>query len=365
MSHLPFASTDRDASLDAERCIVELQRGREILLGSESEYCAVRLVETADASVLNQITKMGDCQLVVSQTRARVLGYECAEATAIIDLPSPLTWSDIASLAGLEPSSSDVTRTIQWQPTPQPAAVAALHLIKQAAVLPALLIYPQPVQARGILSLSLSAANQYQAKSGALIELSGAHVPLATAISSRLRVFRERHGNAEHVAIIVGEPDWSEAVSVRLHSSCFTGDILGSLKCDCGEQLQGAIAGMARTGGGVVLYVSQEGRGIGLASKLRAYQLQAEGLDTIEANQHLGFASDARRYHAAAAILQAMNIDRIKLITNNPDKIEALRAEGIDVIERLPSVATVNAHNARYLETKRVRAGHLSMESVG
>ena len=146
---------------------------------------------------------------------------------------------------------------------------------------------------------------------------------------------------------------------MRLHSSCFTGDILGSLRCDCGEQLTGAINSMVLAGGGVILYLSQEGRGIGLASKLRAYQLQDEGLDTIEANQTLGFGADERHYQAATTMLRSLGIERVKLMTNNPLKIDALRREGVDVVSRLPSHATVNVHNARYLETKRKRAGHL------
>ena len=365
MSHIPVESVDSDSALDAERCIVELQRGREIILHNEQESHAIRLVETTDASTLRQITHMGDCQLVVSQTRARVMGHSCQGAAAVINLTSPQTLSGIASLAGLQNCHPASDEPLDWQAGPQDSADAALQLIKRAAVLPAVLRYPRPLRARGILSVSVTGAQYYQAKGEALVELSGANVPLATANAASLRLFREVHGNAEHVAITVGEPNWQKTIDVRLHSSCFTGDILGSLKCDCGEQLQSAIVDMAAGNGGVVLYISQEGRGIGLGSKLRAYQLQAEGLDTIEANQHLGFVADARRYSAAAAMLHAMNITQIRLITNNPDKIDALREEGIDVIGRLPSVATVNEHNKRYLETKRVRAGHLSMEAVG
>ena len=365
MSHIPVGSVDSDNALDAERCIVELQRGREIILHNEQESHAVRLVETTDASSLRQISQMGDCQLIVSQTRAQVMGHNCHANAAVINLTSRQTLSGVTSLAGLQSWHPSSGEPLDWQAGPQDCANATLQLIKRAAVLPAVLRYPQPLRPHGILSLSATAAQNYQGKGEALVELSGANVPLATANAASLRLFREVHGSAEHVAITVGEPNWQKPIDVRLHSSCFTGDILGSLKCDCGEQLQSAIADMAAGDGGVVLYISQEGRGIGLGSKLRAYQLQAEGLDTIEANQHLGFVADARRYSAAAAMLRAMNITQIRLITNNPDKIEALRTEGIDVTGRLPSVATVNEHNKRYLETKRVRAGHLSMEAVG
>ncbi len=365
MSHFRNTRVDSDRNLDAERCIVELQRGREVTLVDDNGLCTIRLVETLDATTLKHITETGDCKLLLSPMRAQVLGGSGQTQAAVINLPASTRLARILSLAGLGPLQSDVEEPLNWQPQEDARATAALRLIQQAAVLPALLLYTQPVSDRGVLQLSVTSAYAYRADTASLIELSCAQVPLATADHTSLRVFREAHGTAEHVAMTVGTPDMSKPVDVRVHSSCFTGDIMGSLKCDCGEQLQGAIATMARTGGGVLLYISQEGRGIGLASKLRAYQLQAQGLDTIEANQYLGFSADARRYQAAATMLRALNIRQIRLITNNPEKIDALRSEGIDVVARLPSVATVNVHNARYLETKRERSGHLSMESVG
>ena len=245
-------------------------------------------------------------------------------------------------------------------------AKAALNLAHHAHALPAFITYSVDVKPEQLLSVNTHTAINYQDQSGELMMLSQASIPLAFAESVELTVFRERHGNAEHVAITVGQPDLSGAVTVRLHSSCFTGDILGSMKCDCGEQLQRAISTMAEGDGGVVLYVSQEGRGIGLASKLLAYQLQDQGLDTIEANQHLGFDADERRYPAAVHMLEKLGINKIHLMTNNPLKIKALREHGVNVVSRVPSPATTNVHNARYLETKRERAGHLaSCETAG
>jgi GTP cyclohydrolase II len=170
-------------------------------------------------------------------------------------------------------------------------------------------------------------------------------------------LYREVEGDAEHLAIIVGQPALDQPVPVRLHSACLTGDLLGSLRCDCGEQLRGAAERLARDGG-VLLYLAQEGRGTGLASKLRAYRLQDGGLDTLQADRHLGFHADERDFQAASAILNDLGIRRIRLLTNNPHKIDALRAAGIEVADRLPLNAPVNGHNRRYMQAKHDLAGH-------
>jgi GTP cyclohydrolase II len=186
-------------------------------------------------------------------------------------------------------------------------------------------------------------------------------VPLADAVESEIAVFRDEHSLAEHVAVVIGKPNAQDAVPVRLHSACLTGDLLGSLRCDCGEQLRTAVARIAALGGGVLLYLDQEGRGIGLPNKLRAYVLQDGGLDTVDADQHLGFLSDERTYDVAAALLHELGLTRIRLLTNNPQKISSLRDHGIDVVGRLPLVTTSNAHNERYLRAKHERAGHLDL----
>jgi GTP cyclohydrolase II len=171
--------------------------------------------------------------------------------------------------------------------------------------------------------------------------------------------FRPADGGAEHLALIIGKPDLSQPVLTRLHSACFTGDLLGSLRCDCGEQLQGAIARLAEAGGGVLLYLAQEGRGIGLVNKLRAYQLQDDGLDTLDANRRLGFEDDERLYLPAVQMLAELGISSVRLLTNNPTKVEALARHGVTVSERVPHVFPANPHNRRYLATKAKRSGHL------
>lgn len=357
-----WAATSDD-TLDAERCVVELERGREVIVSDGSSKATALLVETLDQQTLARIAELGNYQLVLTKVRARSLRQPTLEPSVTLDIPRDTTLQQLLGLSGLLPLSLPFEDIGQPAPT-TPIATGALTLARQTAVLPAVLMYAKPVRYSNVLEITAESACHYRRNNGALVKLSRASIPLVTADSADLTVFRELHGSSEHVAITVGEPDFQQPVVVRLHSSCFTGDILGSLRCDCGEQLQGSIASMAQAGGGVVLYVSQEGRGIGLASKLRAYQLQDDGLDTIEANQYLGFEADQRRYQAAVAMLKSMGIQQIRLVTNNPTKIEALRREGITVVERLPSFATINVHNQRYLETKRHRAGHLSVETT-
>jgi GTP cyclohydrolase II len=156
--------------------------------------------------------------------------------------------------------------------------------------------------------------------------------------------------------VVIGKP--ANPVLTRLHSECFTGDLLGSLKCDCGEQLRGAVAAIAKGGGGILLYLAQEGRGIGLINKLRAYRLQDQGYDTIEANERLGFEADERVYAVAARMLGLLGFKAVRLMTNNPDKVEGLVRAGIDVVERVPHAFPSNRHNEAYLRTKAEKAGH-------
>jgi GTP cyclohydrolase II len=181
-------------------------------------------------------------------------------------------------------------------------------------------------------------------------------VPLEGAEDAEMVAFRPADGGPEHYALVIGKP--APPVLARIHSECFTGDLLGSLRCDCGAQLRGAIAAIASAGGGVVLYLAQEGRGIGLNNKLRAYRLQDEGFDTFEANRRLGFADDERFYDAAARMLTLLGITSVRLMTNNPAKVKALEAAGIAVAERVPHAFPSTRHNRDYLAAKKDR-GHL------
>jgi 3,4-dihydroxy 2-butanone 4-phosphate synthase/GTP cyclohydrolase II len=174
----------------------------------------------------------------------------------------------------------------------------------------------------------------------------------------KLVAFKEKGTSNEHLALIKGEWTKDEAVLARVHSSCFTGDILGSFRCDCGEQLHKAMQMVEAEGKGIILYMNQEGRGIGLVNKLRAYKLQEEGMDTVEANLHLGFAMDQRDYGVGAQILRYLGANRLKLMSNNPRKRAGLKGYGIEIVDVVPIEISPNEHNEKYLQTKRDKLGH-------
>jgi len=218
----------------------------------------------------------------------------------------------------------------------------------------------EPLASGAILSVTTA---QIEALAGnvqvEITHVSDGPVPLEEAEDARFVCFREANGILEHVAILIGTREhWPDPVPVRLHSACLTGDLFGSLRCDCGQQLRGSLRVFAARGGGVLLYLAQEGRSIGLANKLRAYALQQEGLDTVDADCTLGFGADARRYDAAVEMLRHLRIERIQLLTNNPEKVRALQAAGINVVDRLPLYGTLNRHNLPYVQAKVDRAGH-------
>jgi GTP cyclohydrolase II len=202
--------------------------------------------------------------------------------------------------------------------------------------------------------------DKYSHEAASLVKIAArARLPLAVSETAEIVMFRAEIGGEEHFAVLIGTGADGPAPLVRLHSQCITGDVLGSLKCDCGDQLQAAMQLMADTGGGILVYLAQEGRDIGLLNKMRAYALQDCGLDTVDANHALGFDTDERLFLPAARILQALGVDTVKLITNNPDKIAQLEQHGITISERVPLQLSANPHNKHYLETKQARTGHL------
>jgi GTP cyclohydrolase II len=233
------------------------------------------------------------------------------------------------------------------------AAKAAMELAREAGLLPAFLVV-DPALADAQTSPADVAAFQ---DAGQLRIAARARLPVSASADAELIAFRSIADAADHVALVVGKRDGSTPV-VRLHSECLTGDVLGSLKCDCGPQLHEALHQIAGAGWGVLLYLRQEGRGIGLVNKLRAYALQDQGFDTVDANIRLGFAVDARDFAVAAQMLRLLSLDKVRLLTNNPEKVAGLEAEGVAVVERLPLKIAANPHNAQYLDTKRDRTGH-------
>jgi GTP cyclohydrolase II len=215
--------------------------------------------------------------------------------------------------------------------------------------------------AEGVV-LDVSAEEAEKAAAGFMIEVTPvaeAPVPLTVAEDSRILFFREGGGLLEHVAVLIGpRASWPDPTPVRLHSACLTGDLFGSMRCDCGEQLRGSLEHIKRRGGGVLVYLAQEGRGIGLGNKIRAYTLQEAGLDTIDADGVLGFGADERRYGAAVGILRHLGVERAELLTNNPQKVRAVEEGGIAVTSRTPIYGGINRHNLRYVQAKVDRSGH-------
>ncbi len=235
-----------------------------------------------------------------------------------------------------------------------------LRLAKAARLLPAMVLVQVPAGFAGdhdLTEVDVLAAND-QAP-GHLNSVISARVPLMVSEAGRLHVFRPDDGAEEHYAVEIGKPARDLPVLARLHSACFTGDLLGSLKCDCGPQLRAALEHMGREGAGVLLYLNQEGRGIGLANKMRAYSLQDQGFDTVEANHRLGFEDDERDFRLGADILARMGFSSVRLLTNNPAKVAMMNAHGIEVTERVPLKVGLNPLNARYLDTKARKSGHI------
>ena len=341
-----------------DRAAAEFRSGRAVhVVGAEKRW-QLACVEALSPQLLARLQARGTQALYLTRYRAHSLGLAVSDIAVIPR--QPWTVARLQRMAGLVPRQSTVDLG-DVDVAAAPADIqAAFALAKRIRLVPALLGSSVGSKDPGAIEVAVADINRRTLHGGVdLIEVTRARVPIAGDEDCRIALFRDALGGVEHLAIILGAVKQLDPVPVRLHSSCLTGDLLGSLRCDCGEQLRSAMRSMANAGGGVLLYLSQEGRGIGLANKLRAYALQDDGLDTLDADRHLGFAEDERDFKCAAAMLSALGISRIELYTNNPSKLEALRGAGIQIVERKPLVASTNVHNARYMQTKRERAGHL------
>lgn len=276
---------------------------------------------------------------------------------------------DFGELEGHVVSVVEPKALAQWYPelceggvgvsTPATALEnAAITLMKYAELLPVVVIDAAEVEPT--MEVTAEQVGVYRASLAATLrEVASAKLPLKGAEEAQVKVFRSRQGGREHLALIIGDALASGDVPlVRVHSSCITGDILGSLRCDCGDQLQLAIRQMAASGGGVLCYLNQEGRGIGIGNKIRAYMLQEQGQDTRTANESLGFEGDERHFLLAAAMLKALGVERLRLMTNNPKKVDDLCALGVEVVERVAVIATPTEHNKGYLRAKAERFSH-------
>jgi GTP cyclohydrolase II len=361
---LPPADTWRNPAMRAiRRAVQEVRSGSPMVLDAASPLLVLP-VETATETALAEFaaSATGENLLLLASSRAAALLQDFAPdglggATAIRLPDQSPTIEVLQSLA--DPTRRQNT-AVTWAVAP-PQAAAALILAKLAYLLPAVLVAPlSPNAAPDLLRVAARDLIAHQAAPAQfLTRAAEAIVPLEEAENARLVAFRPQDGGAEHLAILIGRPEDDPAPLVRVHSECFTGDLLGSMRCDCGAQLHTAIRRMSAEGAGVLLYMAQEGRGIGLVNKLRAYALQDAGLDTLDANKALGFAADERSFAAAAVMLKGLGMTRVRLLTNNPDKLAGLEACGIQVSGRVSLVIAANGVNDAYLETKASRFGHL------
>jgi GTP cyclohydrolase II len=372
---------------NAERGLFEMRQGRPLLVteanavGSEGRAVLVGSVEGLDDERLSTLLRFagGAPRLVLTSHRVAAMGLQEGEGDVRrACVLGPLDGLGADALADLAAGSRPAFMGDGWslEPAAEPEAVA-LELARLGRLLPALVaveLEPErserleaALEARAVLTVSVEEARAYTDRAGReVVKLGEAPVPLVEAEDSTFILFREASGLQEHVAILVGSrEDWPDPVPVRLHSACLTGDLFGSLRCDCGEQLRGSMKHFAARGGGMLLYLAQEGRGIGLRNKFRAYTLQETGLDTIDADGTLGFGADERRYDVAVRILEQLGIERIELLTNNPEKMRAMRDAGIQVEFRQPLHGTLNRHNLPYVRAKVKRAGHWLGDMLG
>jgi GTP cyclohydrolase II len=354
-----FAALFRgETDIAVDRALAELRAGRPIVIESSERASVAAAVDAISPTTVDEFARLGsgNTVLALSLTRAHALGLPAVGPIAIA--MAVLDQDDILQLA----CASDAIGPEHWVPA-DATAVAGIDLCKHALLLPAILLARGDLNGelpKAIHRVNLDQIERLHSRERHLLEIiSRARVPLAESVETSFVVFRGGPGLRDQVAIVVGNPDPTEPVLVRLHSACLTGDLFGSLRCDCGDQLRKAISCLATQGGGVLLYLDQEGRGTGIRNKMRAYALQDSGLDTIDADAVLGYGVDERRYEIAVSMLLALGYGRVRLVTNNPDKVDALRNAGIDVVGRLPLLGAVTAENQHYLATKAKRAGHL------
>ncbi|MBP2310286.1 GTP cyclohydrolase II [Azospirillum melinis] len=400
------APIDEAAVRAVDRALAALRRGEVVAIETaDGTVGAAVSVESVALDTVDRLKALtgGTPRLAVTRRRAVVLGLAAAGAAQpatdiaddqapgaaeafgamTLDRPDGLTADQAHALADPEqyPQAQDALPAglTATEACPGSREAAAVDLARLARLLPAAITadLPLPVSGGAVRGGAAVSAAEWAAEHDLLLvrasdvadyrvhvvrtlrRVADARVPLVGSENTRIYAFRPADGGPEHLAIVIGEPDPAQPVLARLHSECFTGDLLGSLRCDCGDQLRGAIAEIARQGSGVLLYLAQEGRGIGLVNKLRAYRIQDRGFDTVDANEILGFEADERVYLPAAEMLRQLGFDSVRLMTNNPEKLRQLARCGIAVVERVAHIFPANGHNEAYLRTKAERSGHM------
>ncbi|MGB3393162.1 MAG: GTP cyclohydrolase II RibA [Stenotrophomonas sp.] len=345
-------------AIRCERAAAELRAGRPVVVVDEQRRRATLALDSASPANYAAFAAAagGQHYLFLTAPRARTLGLDDPHGVRI-------------ALAGHDFEQLPALAWLRDASAPQDGLhvgddldVAATEITRLGLLLPALVSAELPAGATpfdGCLQLALADLRSGATQAGQDYELvTRSPVPLRDIGMTEFAVFRGGVAQRDQVAVIVGNPDMAGVVPVRVHSSCLTGDLFGSLKCDCGDQLRRGLRTLKELGGGILLYLDQEGRGTGIAAKMRAYGYQHEGLDTIDADAQLGFGADERRYGSAVAMLRVLGVQRIQLLTNNPTKVQHLRNAGIEVLGCVPVTGEITAENEHYLRTKAARAGH-------
>ncbi|WP_170467938.1 GTP cyclohydrolase II [Ruegeria arenilitoris] len=351
------------------RARADLRMGVPVVLTDDTGFSVLAIAsETLSAQRLADLRSLeGQPVVAVTVRRAETLKARAYDGDlARVIIPSD---ADIAWVQAVADPSDDLNAPMKGPLMTERQGSANLHriaisLTKSARLLPAAVVVPVEdgrnfAATHGLTCIDHTRAAPHLADRSALHAIAAARLPMEVSEAGRLHVFRPEDGGEEHYAVEIGRPDRSKPVLARLHSACFTGDLMGSLKCDCGPQLRGALAQMGTEGAGVLLYLNQEGRGIGLANKMRAYFLQDQGFDTVEANHRLGFEDDERDFRLGSDILKELGFSSVRLLTNNPAKIAMMEKTGIAVTERVPLKVGETAHNRGYLATKAAKSGHL------
>jgi len=360
------AKRDRTSPVDRViQGVDALRRGRPVVIHERGGATLVRAAETMTAGSLATLRRRPrqTAFLVLTHARARTLKIRLYTPDVVaLKIDSGF---DVERLHAIADPTDDLAFPLKGpfdtERAKLPAAYAAgVKLAKLAGLLPAAVVHAAWRVPKDAVELSSADIFTYDDEIVRTLKLvARARVPLEGAERTELVSFRPVDGGPEHYAVVINAPVTSKPVLTRLHSECFTGDLLASLKCDCGAQLRGAIELLSKSGGGILLYLAQEGRGIGLINKLRAYRLQDQGFDTIDANERLGFEADERLYGIAARMLALLGYKSVRLLTNNPQKVAALKKAGVKVAGRVRHAFPDNEHNRAYLRTKADKAGHL------
>ena len=345
----------------------DLRMGVPVVLTGGGQAALVVAVEALDGGRLAALRGFGLPVLAITARRAETLKARAYDGDlARIAVPA---YAGLAWLRAIADPADDLRMPMKGplqslRDGPSDLHRAAIALVKSAHLLPAAVVVPvdralSVATDNALTLLTLEEVGPALTALSPMADVVSARVPLRASQAGRVHIFRPEDGTEEHYAIEIGRPDRSQPVLARVHSACFTGDVLGSLKCDCGPQLHAALAQMGAEGAGVLLYLNQEGRGIGLANKMRAYSLQDQGFDTVEANHRLGFEDDERDFRIGADILRRMGFHAVRLMTNNPRKITMMQGCGLTVTERVPLHVGETPQNEAYLATKAAKSGHL------